>query len=194
MTATTELTKKQAIVDSALGLFVEQGFQATSTASIARAAGVATGTLFHHFPNKNALLEHLFITIKQEFATAMTSAIKPEMSIEQQAKHLWLAAIEWALTQSDKQLFLQCYSMSPALALSVRHNVMHDTLGFMSELLEAGQAQGQIAMHPLPILLEHCHGQYIAATRYFIEHPQDWQQPQYRAASEAIFWQSIAAG
>ena len=52
--------KKQAILHSALQLFVNKGFNATSTASIAKAAGVATGTLFHHFPTKNLLaLVHL---------------------------------------------------------------------------------------------------------------------------------------
>lgn len=44
--------KRQAILETALRLFVDQGFHGTSTASIAKQAGVATGTLFHHFPTK----------------------------------------------------------------------------------------------------------------------------------------------
>ena len=59
--------KKQAILDSALQLFVKKGFNATSTASIAKAAGVATGTLFHHFPTKKDIMSQLFLSIKQEF-------------------------------------------------------------------------------------------------------------------------------
>ena len=48
----SKIDKKQAILDTALTLFVSQGFYATSTASIAKTAGVATGTLFHHFASK----------------------------------------------------------------------------------------------------------------------------------------------
>ncbi|WP_257984928.1 TetR/AcrR family transcriptional regulator, partial [Shewanella sp. 11B5] len=55
--------KKQAILHSALQLFVNKGFNATSTASIAKAAGVATGTLFHHFPTKKDIMNQLFLSI-----------------------------------------------------------------------------------------------------------------------------------
>lgn len=68
MTASSKRTKKQAILETALQLFVSQGFHGTSTATIAREAGVATGTLFHHFPSKEQLLEQLFLGVKQEFA------------------------------------------------------------------------------------------------------------------------------
>jgi len=44
------------IVSTALALFAERGFAATSTRRIAQAAGISEGLIFHHFPNKQALL------------------------------------------------------------------------------------------------------------------------------------------
>ncbi len=44
------------IVRIAAQRFARQGYGATRTAEIARAAGVSEGTLFHHFPSKRALL------------------------------------------------------------------------------------------------------------------------------------------
>ncbi len=44
------------IVEAAADLFAELGYAATSTARIAREAGVSEGTLFHHFPSKRSLL------------------------------------------------------------------------------------------------------------------------------------------
>ena len=38
--------KKQALLETAIELFAEDGFWQTTTASIAQEAGVATGTLF----------------------------------------------------------------------------------------------------------------------------------------------------
>ncbi|WP_416418202.1 TetR/AcrR family transcriptional regulator [Paenarthrobacter aromaticivorans] len=44
------------ILDSAEDLIAEHGFKGTSTASIAKAAGVAKGLLFYYFPAKSDLL------------------------------------------------------------------------------------------------------------------------------------------
>ena len=54
--------RSQAIVKAALGLFAKHGFDATTTRSLAHAAGVSEALLFKHFPTKRALyraiLEH----------------------------------------------------------------------------------------------------------------------------------------
>ena len=41
--------KQQKILSSALKLFAKQGFDATSTRSIAQDAGVSEGLIFRHF-------------------------------------------------------------------------------------------------------------------------------------------------
>ena len=49
--------KRERLLAAARRLFAERGYAATTTAQLARAAGVAEGTVFHHFPSKRALLE-----------------------------------------------------------------------------------------------------------------------------------------
>ncbi len=49
--------KRERLLAAARSLFVERGYAATTTAELARAAGVAEGTVFHHFESKQALLE-----------------------------------------------------------------------------------------------------------------------------------------
>lgn len=39
------------LIDTALRLFVEQGYEATSVSQILNAAGMARGALYHHFPD-----------------------------------------------------------------------------------------------------------------------------------------------
>lgn len=52
------MTKKQfSIIQSALILFAESGFDAISTSKIAAHAGVSEGLIFRHFVNKEGLLE-----------------------------------------------------------------------------------------------------------------------------------------
>ncbi|MCH1929750.1 TetR/AcrR family transcriptional regulator [Shewanella sp. A25] len=183
--------KRQAILNTALALFVSQGFHGTSTASIAKQAGVATGTLFHHFPTKEALMESLFLTIKQEFADSLLSKVTEDGDLKQNAEQLWQSAIDWSMAHPDKQLFFQQYSMSPMLSLSVREQAMNGILGFISQLIEKGQTSGLISQYPIELMLENCHGQYLAATRFFIDNPQLGKDKNYREASFALFWKAM---
>lgn len=50
------MSRKEDILKAAMELFARDGYSATSTAAIARAAGVAEGLLFHHFQNKAGVL------------------------------------------------------------------------------------------------------------------------------------------
>lgn len=51
--------KQKEILNSALKLIAKQGFQATSTRSIAKEAGVSEGLIFRHFQNKKGLLSFM---------------------------------------------------------------------------------------------------------------------------------------
>ena len=51
--------KQNIILSSALKLFAKQGFEATSTRTIAHDAGVSEGLIFRHFKNKEGLLMNL---------------------------------------------------------------------------------------------------------------------------------------
>ncbi len=52
--------RRQRIFDSAMHLFQERGFQATTFSDIACAADVSRGTVFNYFPYKEALLIEFF--------------------------------------------------------------------------------------------------------------------------------------
>ncbi|MCU7961305.1 TetR/AcrR family transcriptional regulator [Shewanella oncorhynchi] len=189
----TMTDKRQAILDTALALFVSQGFHGTSTASIAKQAGVATGTLFHHFPSKEALMESLFLNIKQEFADALLLNTHKGSDLKHNALQLWQSAIDWSLDNPVKQLFFQQYSMSPMIAAKVRDQAMNSILGFISELIKQGQMMGLIAHYPVELMLENCHGQYLAATRFFIDNPHLGTDRTYRDASFELFWKAMQA-
>ncbi len=55
--------KQKAILEAAETLFAEAGYGETSTASIARKAGVTEKTLFKHFPTKQLLLRRILFPL-----------------------------------------------------------------------------------------------------------------------------------
>jgi AcrR family transcriptional regulator len=52
-------SKKNQILKTALELFTEQGYSATTTKQIAQKSGVAEGLIFYYFKDKNELLKSL---------------------------------------------------------------------------------------------------------------------------------------
>ena len=61
------MKKKQAILETATRLFSLKGFKDTSMAELSKMTGVAQGTIFYHFKNK----EELFISILEEFKVSI---------------------------------------------------------------------------------------------------------------------------
>ena len=54
----SERSRRQ-VLDAALQLFSTHGYRATSVREIADAAGVSTGNVYHHFPDKEAIFKTL---------------------------------------------------------------------------------------------------------------------------------------
>lgn len=65
MTKTEALSKgertRQAVIDAAQQLFVEQGFAATSMRQIAEKAGLALGGIYNHFPTKESIFSEVIL-------------------------------------------------------------------------------------------------------------------------------------
>lgn len=51
------MSKREQILDTALSLFMEKGFDKTSISEILDACGIARGTLYYHFISKEAIMD-----------------------------------------------------------------------------------------------------------------------------------------
>src|SRR4051794_26308911 len=66
---------RERIVGAALELVAEGGFAAASVAAVARGAGVATGTVYRHFPSKADLFAEVFRRGSQPEVDAVAAAV-----------------------------------------------------------------------------------------------------------------------
>jgi AcrR family transcriptional regulator len=62
---------REALARAGMELFVERGYDATTLAEIAEAAGVSTRTVFAYFPSKEDILFASFQTMREALATAL---------------------------------------------------------------------------------------------------------------------------
>src|SRR5919198_5170190 len=63
---------RQLIADTAMGLFLERGFDAVTVAEVARAAEVDAKTVYNHFPTKPLLFYHRL----EAFEAALLDAVR----------------------------------------------------------------------------------------------------------------------
>ena len=73
------MSKRNAILDVAAGLFSTNGFKGTSMAKLSRLTGAAGGTIFHHFKNK----EDLFINILGDLKDSILNEFENHLSASQ---------------------------------------------------------------------------------------------------------------
>lgn len=65
------MTRKEIIIQAATELFIEKGYRETTTSDIRKKAGVAQGTLFYHFQNKEGILLHIFAKVIVSYSEAI---------------------------------------------------------------------------------------------------------------------------
>jgi AcrR family transcriptional regulator len=87
--------KRDAILTAATELVATQGLGA-ATAKIAKQAGVAEGTLFIYFANKDDLLNQLYLEIKADLRAAMMADYPTDQGLAERSRHAWDRYIDWA--------------------------------------------------------------------------------------------------
>lgn len=105
--------KRTEILKAALELFAERGFHGAPTSLIARKAGVAAGTLFCYFENKDLLITELFRDIKDRAQFMITEGYIPEGPIRARFFHLVTAALQYFITHPLDCNYVEQFLNSP---------------------------------------------------------------------------------
>lgn len=102
MARVRSLKKRSAILQATIREVAEVGLGA-ATAKIARRAGVAAGTLFLYFPNKEELLNELYLELKGEAYKRLNANFPHKGTLERRARHIWSSYLDWALEFPEKR-------------------------------------------------------------------------------------------
>lgn len=122
---------KQQIHAAAWQLFLEVGYNNTSTRDIAKAANVANGTVFTHFPTKISILKYSF---EKELDTILKTAAIADKSKHTITRMMHYAHYLYAFYLSNrefsrellKEIMWQHSELTPQL-MAFKHLLIHDT-------------------------------------------------------------------
>lgn len=111
---TAALVDRAALVRGALRTLVaEHGFHGASMISVAKAAGVATGTAYIYYPSKDALVLATYLETKAELGAAALADLTDELAPAERFRRIWLAIYRHLRARPDHARFILQVDHSP---------------------------------------------------------------------------------
>lgn len=138
----TTLTREK-LIQAAREQFALKGYENTHTNDILTQAGLSRGAMYHHFPNKEALFEAVFVFVSDETIAKATARKRP---ITSPLEHLIESSNAWlrALRKPEIAAILLDQGAKVLGWERARDLEAKTGLGLMQRSLEAAVAAGEV--------------------------------------------------
>lgn len=184
---TAELTKKEKVIAGAIKLVVANGFGKVSTAGISKIAGVATGTMFHHFSSKDDIMITAYKAAKRNFI-AQTTNNKNENNVKEDLKLMWNNLVEWSLNHQDQFRYMQQFVNSPYYNKEIM--AQDDTWASLLDWWKAAINSKEIKDIPTEFLIKIFSTILYSTIDFLIHHPE--KKNEYLNHSFLMCWDMVS--
>ncbi len=181
--------KRDAILAASVTLVAAMGTGAP-TAKIARSAGIAEGTLFVYFANKDELLNQLYLVLKADLGETMMRFYPADSSVRDRVRHVWGAFIDWGATHPAKRQAMRRLSVSERITEESRQQGAAP-FGEVNAMLERSLAEGELR-HEAPAFVGAILESLSETTLEFIAR-EPAKRETFKQAGFAILWNGIAS-
>jgi AcrR family transcriptional regulator len=180
------ISKKEKIIIAAIDLFVDRGFDKVATADISKSAGVATGTLFHHFSTKDDIITSSYVYAKRNFI-AQTKTKETASDVREHLRCMWNNLIEWSLAHQSEFGFIQQFVNSAYYKKQIMQE--DDTWLELLEWWKAAILNKQIKDVPVEFLIKMYSTLLYSTINFLILNPQEKER--YFQVSFTLCWDMV---
>lgn len=131
------VTKKEAIITAALELLVEKGVHNTPMSQIAKIAGTGMGTIYNYFPNKDVLINEIYINIKEQ-EEALFLNVETDKPMKTQFERYLTVLVEFFIANPSYFKFLKQMEASPMITRENKEKGGR-SVEIVAQLLKNGQ-------------------------------------------------------
>ena len=161
------MNKKQLVLNTTLELVSELGFHATPMSLIIKKSGVAAGTIYHHFKNKEDLIDTLYSELKREMGQAIIQNIDTEDTYKNKFIQIWKNLFYFFSENQTKFEYLENYANSPFVKKEVKAiNRRHYQAAI--DFFELGIQMGILRNIPVNLLMDLVFNNVATLTRMVI--------------------------
>ncbi|MBT2582844.1 TetR/AcrR family transcriptional regulator [Planococcus sp. ISL-109] len=156
----TSTSKRDAIIHSALTLFAERGYDATTIPMIATDAKVGAGTIYRYFENKEVLVNTLFQHYVTLFREALEKDYPKESGIREQFHHLFQGMVRFTNEHDHALYFIKTHTSAYFLDAESREQFSH-LLMILQNFFDAGKKKKHIRELPSKALIAIIFGGFL---------------------------------
>jgi AcrR family transcriptional regulator len=98
--------RKQEILDAALRAFSDKGYAGATVADVRRLSGASTGSIYHHFGDKEGLAAALYLEALRDYQHGVLAVLGRESDTEQGIKALVRHHLRWVAARPGLARFL----------------------------------------------------------------------------------------
>jgi AcrR family transcriptional regulator len=180
--------KAQAILDAALDLFAERGYDGTAVPSIAERAGVGAGTIYRYFESKEVLVNILYKQWRTVFRDTLLAEVPVDAAPRDVFSVLWNRMADFQRQYPQAYAFLEFYNHT---YLNPENREMTEAIiDFLVGFLRRGQDQGVFRKVPPGMLIFMVLGAFVGLVR--AENAGRLElTPEAIRESEEICWKAI---
>src|ERR1700724_751438 len=124
--------KRTAILEAATEVVAMLGVSAP-TAKIAKSAGVAEGSLFTYFANKDELLNRLYLELKMDLRDAVITGYPAGKSLVDRSRHFWDRYIGWGSAHPLKRRAMRQLAVSDRVTAETK-KPLGDAFGCVNDM------------------------------------------------------------
>ena len=159
--------KRNEIKQAAMELIVEKGSHGAPMAMIAEKSGVAVGTIYRYFDNKNVLINDLYYELEKIIMAALQEGYSTEKPFRERFLHLGTALIRYFITYPVHFRYLEQYHNSPYGVTLRKDRLLSkvDDPVVFQKLFTEGVAQQVVKDFPLAVLFALAFGPLLALAR-----------------------------
>jgi len=183
--------KSERILEAALELFAEQGFNGTAIPQIAKRAGVSVGTIYWHFDSKEAVVNALYRHWKLEFTRAVITELPSNVSHRELFHVVWRRIVDFSLEHPKALAFLETHDHASYLD-EESLKLTRTTMAPFCELL-SGMARTRVVKPLQPeLLISIVFGAQMAVLKAAWQGALTLDEPLLQAAEQCC-WEAIRA-
>jgi len=159
--------KRNEIARAALELIAEHGFHGAPMALIAARAGVAAGSIYRYFANKDLLIIELYRDIEEKINVVLMEDYPPDKPTRERFLHLGKILLKYCIENPLHFRYLEQFHNSPYGTAYRRDKFLGKQEGcdIFRELFDVGVAQQMMKDLPLMILFALAFGPLLTVAR-----------------------------
>jgi AcrR family transcriptional regulator len=179
------------ILKTAAGMLAQKGYHQTTVEEIARALGVAKGTIYYHFKNK----EELYLAIIQEgvclLEEQMVLNISGAKTAPEKIKKIIGGMLAFIENESDLVFLFIKELCGTDIQRDVLAKMLSGSLGLIRGIIDEGTADGSFSEVNPEITASSLYGMIAVTALHYLSYAKSIPHNEVKTAVEQVFFKGI---